>query len=74
MLEVIAIGPNGDIYVAEHGDPNGDIYVAEHGDNSDDEINRLQPGGNYGWPYISGYKDNKAISSIIGLQHQTARI
>ena len=40
--------------------PNGDIYVAEHGDNSDDEINRLQPGGNYGWPYISGYKDNKA--------------
>ena len=40
--------------------PNGDIYVAEHGDNSDDEINRLQPGGNYGWPYLSGYKDNKA--------------
>jgi len=39
---------------------NGDIYVAEHGDNSDDEVNRLQPGGNYGWPYISGYKDNKA--------------
>ena len=40
--------------------PNGDLYVAEHGDNSDDEINRLQAGGNYGWPYISGYKDNKA--------------
>lgn len=40
--------------------PNGDIYLAEHGDNSDDEINRLEPGGNYGWPYVSGYKDNKA--------------
>ena len=40
--------------------PNGDLYVAEHGDNSDDEINRLQAGGNYGWPYVSGYKDNKA--------------
>lgn len=39
---------------------NGDIYVAEHGDNSDDEVNRLEPGGNYGWPYVSGYKDNKA--------------
>ena len=39
---------------------NGDIYVAEHGDNSDDEVNRLQPGGNYGWPYVSGYNDNKA--------------
>jgi PQQ-dependent dehydrogenase (s-GDH family) len=40
--------------------PNGDLYVAEHGDNSDDEINRLQAGGNYGWPYVSGYIDNKA--------------
>ncbi len=40
--------------------PNGDLYIAEHGDNSDDEINRLQPGVNYGWPYVSGYNDNKA--------------
>jgi PQQ-dependent dehydrogenase (s-GDH family) len=40
--------------------PNGDLYVAEHGDNSDDEINRLEAGGNYGWPYVSGFKDNKA--------------
>jgi PQQ-dependent dehydrogenase (s-GDH family) len=40
--------------------PNGDLYVAEHGDNSDDEINHLQSGGNYGWPYVSGYNDNKA--------------
>jgi len=40
--------------------PNGDLYVAEHGDNSEDEINRLQAGGNYGWPYVSGYIDNKA--------------
>jgi PQQ-dependent dehydrogenase (s-GDH family) len=40
--------------------PNGDLYISEHGDNSDDEINRLKAGGNYGWPYVSGYKDNKA--------------
>ena len=40
--------------------PNGDIYVSEHGDNSDDEVNHLQAGGNYGWPYLSGYKDDKA--------------
>src|SRR5919112_568104 len=33
--------------------PNGDLYVAEHGDNSDDEINHLQAGGNYGWPYTA---------------------
>jgi PQQ-dependent dehydrogenase (s-GDH family) len=40
--------------------PNGDLYIAEHGDNSDDEINHLQAGGNYEWPYVSGYNDNKA--------------
>jgi PQQ-dependent dehydrogenase (s-GDH family) len=40
--------------------PNGNLYVAEHGDNSDDELNRLQAGGNYGWPYVSGYIDDKA--------------
>ena len=40
--------------------PTGDIYVAEHGDNSDDELNRLVAGGNYGWPYVSGYIDDKA--------------
>lgn len=40
--------------------PTGDIYVAEHGDNSDDEINRLVAGGNYGWLYVSGYLDDKA--------------
>ena len=39
--------------------PTGDIYVAEHGDNSDDELNRLIVGGNYGWPYVSGYIDDK---------------
>lgn len=40
--------------------PAGDIYIAEHGDNSDDEVNRLVPGGNYGWPYVSGDIDDKS--------------
>ena len=40
--------------------PNGDLYVSEHGDNSDDEINHLIAGGNYGWPYVSGYIDDNA--------------
>jgi PQQ-dependent dehydrogenase (s-GDH family) len=44
--------------------PNGDLYVSEHGDNSDDEVNRLQSGGNYGWPYVSGYKDDKAYQYV----------
>lgn len=38
---------------------NGKIYSSEHGPKSDDEINILKSGGNYGWPYISGYKDDK---------------
>ena len=38
---------------------NGKLYSSEHGPKSDDEINILQSGGNYGWPYISGYKDDK---------------
>jgi PQQ-dependent dehydrogenase (s-GDH family) len=40
--------------------PGDNIYVSEHGDKSDDEFNRLVPGGNYGWPYVAGYKDDMA--------------
>ncbi|MEW6604426.1 MAG: glucose/sorbosone family PQQ-dependent dehydrogenase [Thermoproteota archaeon] len=40
--------------------PNGDLYVVEHGDKSDDEVNRLEAGGNYGWPNVAGYNDDKA--------------
>lgn len=28
----------------------GEIWVSEHGEKGGDEINRLQAGGNYGWP------------------------
>jgi PQQ-dependent dehydrogenase (s-GDH family) len=44
--------------------PDDQIYVVEHGPNSDDELNRLVPGGNYGWPYVAGYKDNKAYQYV----------
>jgi PQQ-dependent dehydrogenase (s-GDH family) len=44
--------------------PIGDLFVAEHGDKSDDEINHLIAGGNYGWPFIAGYKDNKAYQYV----------
>ena len=44
--------------------PDGDLYVAEHGDKSDDELNRLEAGGNYGWPYVSGYKDEQAYQYV----------
>jgi glucose/arabinose dehydrogenase len=36
--------------------PNLDIlYGVEHGDRSDDEINILHPGMNYGWKYVRGF-------------------
>lgn len=33
----------------------GEPYVTENGPNSNDEINKLIPGANYGWPYRLGY-------------------
>jgi PQQ-dependent dehydrogenase (s-GDH family) len=44
--------------------PDGNLYVSEHGPNSDDEVNRLQAGGNYGWPYIAGYQDDQAYRFV----------
>lgn len=32
----------------------GDLLVTEHGARGGDEINRIVPGGNYGWPVVTG--------------------
>ena len=34
---------------------NGLLYSSEHGDATDDEVNLMQKGRNYGWPIVSGY-------------------
>ncbi|WP_248305266.1 glucose/sorbosone family PQQ-dependent dehydrogenase [Devosia sp. 1566] len=44
--------------------PDGTLYEAEHGPSSDDELNIIQPGGNYGWPNVAGFKDDMAYSYI----------
>ena len=36
--------------------PNGKLLQSEQGPNSDDEINLVLKGGNYGWPNVAGYK------------------
>lgn len=38
--------------------PGGKLFSNEHGPRTDDEINILQNGRNYGWPYIAGYLDD----------------
>lgn len=36
---------------------NGIIYSSEHGPSTDDEVNILSEGSNYGWPSVFGYCD-----------------
>lgn len=40
--------------------PDGTLYSAEQGPKTDDEVNILKPGRNYGWPHVVGLRDNKA--------------
>jgi PQQ-dependent dehydrogenase (s-GDH family) len=37
---------------------HGLLYSSEQGPKSDDEINLIQGGGNYGWPRVAGFKDD----------------
>lgn len=63
-------GVRSHIYTFGHRNAQGLVFVgnqlfsSEHGDNSDDEINLLVPGGNYGWPNISGYQDDQAYEYV----------
>jgi glucose/arabinose dehydrogenase len=40
--------------------PDGRLYESEHGPSSDDEVNLIEGGGNYGWPNVAGFRDDKA--------------
>ncbi|MCC6540373.1 MAG: PQQ-dependent sugar dehydrogenase [Bryobacterales bacterium] len=40
--------------------PDGTLYSSEHGPKTDDEVNVLVAGGNYGWPNVAGMRDNNA--------------
>lgn len=39
---------------------NGLLYSDEHGPNTDDEINIIYTGNNYGWPNVVGFQDDQA--------------
>jgi PQQ-dependent dehydrogenase (s-GDH family) len=38
---------------------DGRLYESEHGQDTDDEVNVIEAGRNYGWPLIAGYVDDK---------------
>jgi len=52
--------PNSFVYSYGHRNPQGlvwvgkTLYASEHGQSAHDEINRVTPGANYGWPIIQG--------------------
>ena len=46
--------------------PDGTLYEAEHGPYSDDEINIIKSGNNYGFPLIVGYTDSNYDGSKAG--------
>ncbi len=45
---------------------NNFLYSSEHGDKSDDEVNRIAAGGNYGWNQVSGYCDGNYDGKKLG--------
>lgn len=47
----------------------GEVYTAEHGPTTDDEVNRLQAGGNYGWDpsqggTVGGYDESVPMTDL----------
>lgn len=63
--------PNSPIFSYGHRNPQGliikgndDVYSTEHGPSTDDELNQIIKGGNYGWPLVHGFCDKEGERRI----------
>lgn len=56
------------LFTYGHRNPQGLVFVgntlynSEQGPSSDDEVNKLEAGGNYGWPHVAGFRDDQAYA------------
>lgn len=63
-------GVRSHIFTLGHRNPQGLVFVGdilyevEHGPSTDDELNILVAGGNYGWPYVAGFRDDQSYAFI----------
>ncbi|WNH09197.1 PQQ-dependent sugar dehydrogenase [Thalassobellus suaedae] len=72
-------GVRSHIYTYGHRNPqgivlgsNGKLYSSEHGPSSDDEVNIIDSGKNYGLPYVAGLKDDLQDGAICDPGNETA--
>ncbi|MDR2460782.1 MAG: PQQ-dependent sugar dehydrogenase [Deltaproteobacteria bacterium] len=63
-------GVRSHVFTVGHRNPQGLVWVGdqlfgvEQGPSTDDELNILVAGGNYGWPLIAGYPDDQAYAYV----------
>jgi aldose sugar dehydrogenase len=67
-----------ELYTIGHRNPQGlalhpvtgDVWLGEHGPQGGDELNRLQPGKNYGWPVITYGEEYSGATIGEGIQQK----
>lgn len=67
--------PNNPVWSFGHRNPqglawiDGQLFSSEHGPDSDDEVNLIQKGKNYGWPNVRGFCNESNESSFCNLNN-----
>lgn len=69
LPELYTIGHRNPQGLALHPE-TGDVWLGEHGPQGGDEINRLEPGKNYGWPVITYGEEYSGAQIGAGIQAQ----